>query len=237
MNELNSGNPPEIVEVLHRTGYASLRQFNCEQSTLEVGRSLGNIVSVESLLPRSGIPTVQSLTPKHAAEAASNQYSGSYGLGEFPLHTDLAHWARPPRYLILRCRTGSSEVVTRLLSWHPVISSMADADIQRAIFRPRHMPENRTYCLLRFPIAGQRAEFGYRWDELFLVPMNSAAEAIAKIMRNKAFDVTSTANIILTNPGDTLIVDNWLTLHGRSPVSESDSRRHIERAYLSRLFE
>ncbi|MCK1658534.1 TauD/TfdA family dioxygenase [Bradyrhizobium sp. 151] len=39
----------------------------------------------------------------------------------------------------------------------------------------------------------------------------------------------------LTSPGDTLVIDNWRMLHGRSAVAELCSDRIIERTYLRSL--
>lgn len=40
---------------------------------------------------------------------------------------------------------------------------------------------------------------------------------------------------LLKNPGDTLIIDNWTTLHGRSEVEKSSNDRVIERVYLREI--
>src|SRR2546423_858394 len=93
----------EALVTVRRLGHAFLPRWQTNASTEEVARSAGRLVNVEALLPGSGIPSVQVLHPRPQAEAPRNQYSGTFGLGEFPLHTDLAHWSRPPRYLMLRC--------------------------------------------------------------------------------------------------------------------------------------
>src|ERR1700756_5529428 len=56
--------------------------------------------------------------PLHVSPIGSkplNTYGGNYGLGDLPLHTDLAHWHRPPRYVLLRAIRGSTLVSTRVL--------------------------------------------------------------------------------------------------------------------------
>jgi alpha-ketoglutarate-dependent taurine dioxygenase len=40
----------------------------------------------------------------------------------------------------------------------------------------------------------------------------------------------------LTSPGDTLWVDNWRMLHGRSAVTADQADRVIERAYFGELY-
>ncbi len=39
---------------------------------------------------------VHAIYPRPLAECPPNTYSGIYGLGEFPAHTDFAHWYTPP---------------------------------------------------------------------------------------------------------------------------------------------
>jgi L-asparagine oxygenase len=68
-------------------------------------------------------------------------YSGIYGLGCFPFHTDLAHWRVPPHYLLLRCMTGYSDVPTLLVDGQALIDAVTLDVLIRAIFMPRR-PRN-----------------------------------------------------------------------------------------------
>src|SRR5881396_827254 len=97
----------DVAAALKRDGYWIAHRWHRDLTTKDLGVLVGAVLDLESLLPGSGIPTVQTLRPRLVDESLTNQYSGRYGLGEFPLHTDLAHWARPPRYFLLRCRVGS----------------------------------------------------------------------------------------------------------------------------------
>src|SRR5216684_7723876 len=99
---------------LAENGFALRRELTPTRSTMEVATALGRVVDVRQVLPASGIPTVQSLRPRDSNEVSRNQYSGHYGLGEFPLHSDLAHWTIPPRYFLLRCIVGGDDVFTRI---------------------------------------------------------------------------------------------------------------------------
>jgi hypothetical protein len=127
----------EIADHLHRTGYVLLPGWRQEQTTINIGRNIGTVVDISALLPNSGIPTVQTLKPRGVRDAPSNLYSGTFGLAEFPLHTDLAHWARPPRYFLLRCVRGAEAVVTRLLPISALAPSLGTATLRRALARPR----------------------------------------------------------------------------------------------------
>src|SRR4051812_36953265 len=102
---------PFNIEVL-RNGFAFLPQFRRAEST---SRILSHLGEVERL---PDVDEVQRFTPKLASVAPPNIYSGTFGLGAFPLHTDLAHWHVPPRYFALRCVRGSPHVKTTMFDGH-----------------------------------------------------------------------------------------------------------------------
>lgn len=219
---------------LHRFGYVFISRWRCEQSTIDIAQSLGIVVDIHTCLPGSAIPTVQTLIPRHESESPGNQYSGTFGLAEFPLHTDLAHWAIPPRYFILRCRKGSPSVPTYLLHNSALTATLGNATLRRALVRPRHPSRSGVNCLLPLVLSADD-HLSLRWDSLFLVPMNEAARRAAEAMKTNAWDESKLAAVTLTSPGDTLIVDNWRMLHGRGGVREDDMDRRVERVYLSEI--
>lgn len=77
---------------------------------------------------------------------------------------------------------------------------------------------------------------GVRWDPLFLVPMNEAGKQVAAVMRNYRWAPSQTVSLTLKEVGDTLILDNWRILHGRSGVSAREQNRRLERIYLSEIY-
>ena len=102
--------PPTARRWLRLYPAVPQRSFNARGS-----EPFGMVIDLDVLLPGSGIPTVQTLKPRTERQAPKSHYSGIFGLDEFPLHTDLAHWAMPPRYFMLRCIHGSPDVTTKLL--------------------------------------------------------------------------------------------------------------------------
>jgi len=173
---------------------------------------------------------VQQLIPR--ASAAPNTYSGIYGLDSFPFHTDLAHWRRPPRYLLLRCVKGYSEVSTLLIDGHAVIAGVTLDIMTRAIVKPRR-PRCGMLPLLRLC---EQVDDGYlcRWDEVLLKPASRIGGTASQ--RIRAF--LSTADAItmgMTNAGDTLLIDNWRMLHARTAIPAGQEDRIIERVFLERL--
>ncbi len=76
---------------------------------------------------------------------------------------------------------------------------------------------------------------GFRWDPLFLVPMNRSAKQLESNMLTRVWDNRHLTTVTLQDAGDTLVLDNWRFLHGRSPVTEQDVGRRVERVYLTEI--
>ncbi|HEN8727094.1 TPA: TauD/TfdA family dioxygenase [Pseudomonas putida] len=222
-----------VSSALTRHGYLFLKAWQPEVSILELACSIGAVVDVEQIAGLYRIDNVQALKPRESDASSPHSYSAVYGLNDFPLHTDYAHWGTPPRFLMLRCRTGDPSVSTYLLP-SSCIADQASHVIDRAIMAPRRKHPAQAICPLaaRYRKAGQ---LGFRWDSLFLRPLNQAAEKLAEVVQARS--QTDRFAIALSAPGDTLIIDNWQMLHGRSEVPRRALDRHIERIYLSSLWE
>jgi hypothetical protein len=85
-----------LLPKIQNDGYAFLESFHSGRATIDLLALVGNAVALGKAGP------VHQLRPRRVEEAPLNTYSGNYGLGEFPLHTDLAHWYLPSRYFLLR---------------------------------------------------------------------------------------------------------------------------------------
>ena len=55
---------PDIVARLHQNGYALLSGWRRQEATIAIGHSIGSVVDMRELLPRSKVPTVQTLVPR-----------------------------------------------------------------------------------------------------------------------------------------------------------------------------
>jgi hypothetical protein len=80
-------------------------------------------------------------------------------------------------------------------------------------------------------------EVCFRWDALFLVPVTPIAREAARAIIDWTSATNAKLGYALADHGDTLLVDNWTTLHGRSSVGADSAGRHIERVYLSEIRE
>jgi L-asparagine oxygenase len=219
-------------DALERDGYVVEKKFCPNLSTLEVARVLGSIVNIPDLLPNSGIPIVQSIRPRETSEVGDNQYSGHYGLSAFPIHTDLAHWILPPRYLLLRCLVGSEDIFTTLIHSNHVERAVGAPCLQKAVLRIRKHSVGSS-GLVR-AISRYNQEPIFRWDPVFLQPLNRHAYLLKSVMLDPAFE-NAAARVLLQHPGDTLVIDNWRMFHGRSQVPARSVGRRVERVYLSEV--
>lgn len=216
--------PSSVRAQLDRAGFALLRDFAPELESAVAFRLLGEVDSLE------GFASVQYLTPKIEEGSTPNTYSGNFGIADFPLHTDLAHWAVPPRYLALRCVIGSKGVTTRVLDGKLIENSIGRHRLLRTLVQPRRRLAGGKHLLRLLDMVPAEGTERMRWDPLFLRPANDVAAEVLNEVRN-ALMVIVPEEVNLYAPGDTLLIDNYRMLHGRSPVPPH-SVRVIARAYL-----
>jgi L-asparagine oxygenase len=89
--------PFQVAEQLASHGFALAPRFMPGVSSPVAFAAIGVVDVVE------GLSSVRALKPQCTDESLPNTYSGNFGIEEFPLQTDLAHWGTPPRFLALRC--------------------------------------------------------------------------------------------------------------------------------------
>ena len=207
-----------------RHGFVFMPEHRSTATGAEVAQSLGDLLRLGSGEP------VHQLVIKRVSDASPNTYSGIYGDGEFPFHTDLAHWLNPPRFLLLRCLNGFEEVPTLLIDAFRLVDQIGSGLLSRALVKPRR-PINLRLPLLRvFRTIGDDAAL-FRWDDVFLQPSGITGMQGIQAIR-KQITATQPITVKLARRGDTLLVDNWRILHARSRIPPGCESRCIERAYL-----
>lgn len=204
---------------LREMGWVRIKAAHLEESTLEIAHRLGSIAEI------SGVARVQELVPRAVGQASISSYGGMYGLGPFPLHTDMAHWCIPPRYFLLRCVRPAPEVTTLALSFRTLFSDEEDVVVRRALFRPRRRIDGR--------LTGLRLHDGgvCRWDPAFIVPITKCAADLKERIRRR-IDAATATKLSLENPTECIVFDNWNVLHGRTEVPPGCTHRKLERVYL-----
>ena len=218
---------PYRSEIVSR-GFCFIPKFGAERNSVEMANLVGEIDNLE------GFTSTQVLAPRFLGDSAPNTYSGNFGLGEFPLHTDLAHWAVPPRYFFLRCQRGAKEVPTRILDGKAVVPSVGADELRMALVQPRRPMRNGKQLLRLLEHFEGESDFTLRWDSLYLKPASQIAARIYGAFFNVLSSLTPT-EIPLIESGDTLVIDNWRCLHGRAPVLSANLDRKIDRVYLKNL--
>ena len=216
-----------ITDAVNDSGFAIIRNHLPKDSSLAAFSQIGTVLR----LPR--VADVQVLAPRSEVESYPNTYSGNYGWSEFPLHTDLAHWYVPPRFFALRCVTGVGEVATHLLDGNALLAVIGETALRRALVQPRR-PVERNRPLLRLLESHAGIATRFRWDRLFVSPATAASATTCDAV-SEYLAAAKPAEVVLLSPGDTLIVDNWRMLHGRSAVPTTARARRIERAYFGAL--
>lgn len=218
----------QILHELNNEGFVFLESYLESKTTLEVASAVGAVLDFANIAPEYCVKTIQELRPSNNDSHHLHRYHGNFGLGEYPAHTDLAHWDRPPRFLMLRAKNGNNKVNTHIYSHAGALTLLPDDLVKRAIFAPRKntgIPTPLSMTIF------SREVFGIRWDPLFIYPLNDAAKKCDEIIRSPEF-TSSRIEVSMAHQADTLIVDNWRVMHGRSSVPIDAMSRVIERVYL-----
>lgn len=217
--------PKELVE---KEGYVFLPSFFPHISPASAAALIGISEQVD------GLRLLQELLPTSENVATPNTYSGNFGLRAFPLHTDLAHWARPPRYLMLRCLIGDPDVQTQFIDGCSLIANLGSNVLARCLAKPRRPLKGKVQLLPVLDCPNELQRQIIRWDSLYLRPSNAYSQKVFDQISNWLLSAQSEV-ITLLNNGDTLVLDNWRVLHGRSVIKSPFSLRKIQRLYLSSL--
>lgn len=213
-----------IREAVLEVGYARLPAFRPGLDGSEIAAILGTPLALGRCGP------VHRIVPIQSEHATPNTYSGRYGLGIFPYHTDLAHHRMPPRFIMLRCVAGFSTVATLLIDGSSLVQSIGPSLLARALVQPRRPVYGmRPLMPIYAPHLGPCGLL--RWDESFIQPASGAGKIGCMHLKEELSNIVP-IKVALMTPGDTMIVDNWRMLHGRSAVSLACRERILERAYL-----
>lgn len=205
-------------------GYAVLPGISIGVSTDRIAENLG-----VPMAPWHG-KAVHELTPKTVS--TPNTYSGIFGLGNFPFHTDLAHWQIPPRYLLLRCVQGYADVPTLMLDGRTIAAVVGEEMMGRALTRPRR-PQNGEIRILRLRQVCGLGEI-IRWDQVYLRPASPVGKLVFSRFQS-LIDGAQPIPVVMVDDGDVVLIDNWRMLHARPGIAPNQRNRKLERVYLRSL--
>lgn len=218
-----------LTERLAVDGYVAIERFDPRGSAHEVFCRIGAIDRLEQL------GTLQVLRPTPQFNAPPNTYSGNFGLDEFPLHTDLAHWGVPPRFVALRNLCEDNCVPTYLADGRLIEESVGEDELRQALVLTRR-PIRGRHQLLRLGELGTKGRaLRLRWDQIYLRPASRRSASTFDAVRRLVQGMRP-IQVVLAALGDTLIVDNWRMLHGRGRIPIRAMNRRLARCYLSEIY-
>jgi hypothetical protein len=170
---------------------------------------------------RRNAPIVDELRPLPRRDAKPASLSCRHGLEALPLHTDTAHWRIPARYVLLRA--ANEECLSRstlIFDFRSLSLSLADAaNLRRAMFSARN-GRNGFLC----PIISDEPSI-IRLDAGCMSPTSKLAAETLNILQMRLAECYQYQ--IHWKQGDTLILDNWRFLHGRSPARSNDAGQRL----------
>lgn len=196
-------------------------RIELNEQVLALARQLG-----EPVATRIGGEISQKLRPTRAGAAKPRSLSRLYGVGEFPFHTDTAHWLMPCRYIVLVCLTpGEGRRPTYLLDTKEL--PITDGDRVLLCSSPIRVANGRSSFFST--ILGNGRPF-IRYDLGCMTPvMADGARALSVFSKAKWTEYIEEIQWI---PGKVTVIDNWRVLHGRGASDCSDSDRTLLRVSI-----
>jgi alpha-ketoglutarate-dependent taurine dioxygenase len=200
---------------------------------LTVARQLGQPVGY---LPEHGGDLVQNILPVRGAEA--RQVSTSSRV-ELMFHTEAAFHPHRPRYLLLLCLRGDSQARTTLASIREIVR-MLPLGVRRTLFEPRfrtaadesYVGARPTHLGLAMPVlSGTWHEPSLVFDADLMVGIDEEADQALGAL-TAAVEACHTG--VVLEPGDLLVVDNAVAVHGRSPFTPrfDGTDRWLQRTFV-----
>jgi len=184
-------------------------------------RNIGQRADVLGLavMSRPAGPAIEFLRPTLTANAGRRSLSARHGLGAFPLHSDCAHWRRPPDFVLIQCASGTSTTPTLILPLVKLPAGLESA-FRQGMFLVGY--GRRAFY------APAMSDGGLRFDEGCMRPLDGQALRVTEYLRATSRDAVE---FHWTNEDTVLVMDNRRALHGRAPVHDAGDRR-LARLYL-----
>ena len=200
---------------------------------LTVALLLGEPVGYQ---PEHGGDVVQNIVPVRASSLRQTSTSSGVNL---MFHTEAAFHPHRPKYLLLLCLRGDARARTTIASIHSALPYLDDAVID-VLFQPRfRCAIDESYLdgrvnVLGPPIAvlsGTRANPSMVFDEDLMIGIDPDA---SNALRELGTALSQHHDAIVLAPGDLVIIDNSMAVHGRSPFTPrfDGTDRWLQRAFV-----
>ena len=148
--------------------------------------------------------------------------SAVFGKGAFPFHTDLAHFASPPRFVILRAERADPTGRETLLHDHRLLS-LTPAERQTFAHGPFFVRGgHRPFLSSILDRALGSTGVVLRYDPCCMTPATPSAHTAELLLTKKTTDLDPVR--IEWFPGRTIVLDNWRVLHARAAPRQALQR-------------
>jgi L-asparagine oxygenase len=211
------------------------KDLTSEFNLLTVARALGQPVGY---LPEHGGDIVQNIVP---VQASANRQVSTSSKVQLMFHTEAAFHPHRPRYLLLLCLRGDASASTTLSSIREV-APLLDPAVVDVLFQPRfRTAPDESY--LRTPnatrnlgapmavLGGSRQAPTLVFDADLMVGINDEATAALQVLSGA---VAAHHTSVVLEPGDLLVIDNTVAVHGRSPFTPrfDGTDRWLQRTFV-----
>jgi hypothetical protein len=216
------------ASALQRSGWALVPTKNPAEGMRCIAATLGEIIQPERA------PAIHQLRATTESEARNGTYSSRFGLGAFPLHTDMANWTTPPRYVLLRHHSGAEDIQTLLFDSGVLIEALGSDLFRQGVWSARG-PRGRFLCNV---LSRRRGRQLFRWDVQALTPQTLEAQRASDAI-GSYLNQTADRDIVPVKLGGrevVLVLDNWRIMHARPSVPSSSASRTLERIFVGEVF-
>ncbi len=204
-----------------------------ELTLLTVARRLGQPVGY---VPEHGGRIVQNIVP---TRSDADRQTSTSSRSNLMFHTETAFHPFRPRYLLLLCLRGDPSAHTTLASVHELIDRLPDAVVD-VMFQPRFRTAVDASFLdgrdnelgeARPLITGTRDEPTFIFDADLTVGTDAEADDVLTQLRLLIEEISTS---VVLEPGDLLVIDNNIAVHGRSPFTArfDGNDRWLQRAFV-----
>ncbi len=195
-----------------------VKDLGTELTLLTVARRLGQPVGY---VPEHGGRIVQNIVP---TQTDADRQTSTSSRSKLMFHTETAFHPFRPRYLLLLCLRGDPSAHTTLVSVHELMDQLPD-DVVEVMFEPRFRTavdvsflggRNNELGPDRPLITGTREEPTFVFDADLTVGTDTEADDVLVQVRDLIEEIQTS---VVLEPGDLLVVDNNVAVHGRSPFT------------------
>jgi hypothetical protein len=198
-----------MIEEIMRYGWVTV-EWPFQASLRSLAETLGQGTLRQPVNLKTRLEAVR---PEDARPGSKSALRGRSG---FPLHTDGAHLYVPPRVVLLRITSGKSDCPTVLIDTRALV--LPDV-LKERLLDGIWVTGNRGFERL-VPVF---AEWGVRWDEDCMRPVDQVARSAHESLR-AILEAARCESHTWGSRDTVLILDNWRMLHGRGRVPDHENR-------------